>query len=233
MAFFDKYAAYEDKYDYPDEREIYLSRKPEKPSTLGDSMASGALGGAFYGSLGGMLIGAKSIKGGALRGSLIGTAAGAGLALHDKYRYKRETEHPEEFHKKLESKWEKQGLPLLHWSEKHYADNAPNHPHAPKGYTAEQALKDYRRSNHKNRPYLDDFAWEAEGLKDEVYSDACTPEFKELPKIASLALAAKVLKGAKSKLADGASNLAFSAAGAGFNQAQPKSNNFNMPESEG
>lgn len=56
-------------------------------------------------------------------------------------------------------------------------------------------------------------------------------------KYASLAAAAKIVKGVGSTLKSGAGNVAgnvgFSAVGAGLNQTAKQSNNFNPPESEG
>lgn len=222
-------------YDYPDERELYMSKEPRKPDSIGMNAATGALGGAFYGGIGGLIVG--NIKKHLMRGAALGAAVGTGLGIYDRYRYNNEISHPEEYKAKLKNNWEKQGLPLLHWSEKHYADNAIKHPYAPKGYTAEQALKDYRRSNHNNRPYLDEFAWEAEGALDEGDAEGRELEFKSLPKIASLAAAAKIVKGVGSTLKSGvgsaAGTVGFSAVGAGLNQTPKQSNNFNPPESEG
>ena len=52
-----------------------------------------------------------------------------------------------------------------------------------------------------------------------------------MPKEASLAAAAKIVKSVGSTLKGGAVNTAFSAVSAGANQAQPTSNNFTQPES--
>lgn len=158
--FMNKVAAFQEKYDYPEEREEYTNKVPTR-----DPYTPNAIGGAAIGALAmgipGLLIGKG--KAGAAIGAAVGAATGLNIARKENKEYHSYQTNPVSYKENREKEYYSKILPSIQSNEDYYAKWGPKHQDNV-GMTEQQAREKYRNPGSTHR---DDLWFEAAEAEEE------------------------------------------------------------------
>lgn len=154
----DKIAAYKLAYDYPEDREAYVSQVPKTPTLKGDvksALGLGAVTGVLGGMLGGVAVpkGIAGVAGGIGIGAALGTGAGIFSAIGDRKTYAMYKKDPAAYTKMMKDEFTAERLPTLQAAEDNYARYRPLMPGS--FVTPEQARLEYQKAPMSGRSSYD------------------------------------------------------------------------------